>query len=348
MTRKTSVSAEASATPNKADTGKHEKSEKKTEGKPDKTVEIMKGKSSAESATMNTSVNEGNKELEPSKVEIGAELTKFKDELRAMFAGMLSKSEERMSKQISVLETKFMASVEGLRKDLTVEMTEMRVEMEGTKGEIKTVRESMQRATSSVKAVTEKVSEIEKSLEFQSGQIKDMDKTCDNKIREVTANLNEKIRELSNGMLIREKQERKYNLLFYGFPEEADEDVFDILKESFITELHLNEDRVRNMYFTNGHRIPSKAVGPKPIILRFSSFEDRELVLSNASNYAGKRKRVLVDWPAEMKQERSRLAKKAYDIRKSEEIQTRIRDKGLDVFLEVRKDNNERWQKRAV
>lgn len=72
------------------------------------------------------------------------------------------------------------------------------------------------------------------------------------------------------------------------------------------------------------------------------------MVLSNASNYAGKRKRVLVDWPAEMKQERSRLAKKAYDIRKSEEIQTQIRDKGLDVFLEVRKDNNDRWQKRAV
>ena len=57
---------------------------------------------------------------------------------------------------------------------------------------------------------------------------------------------------------------------------------------------------------------------------------------------------MLVDWSAEMKQERSRLAKKSCDIRKSEEIQTRITDKWLDVFLDVRKDNSERWKKRVV
>lgn len=160
--------------------------------------------------------------------------------------------------------------------------------------------------------------------------------------------LKEQMRELDNKLVLLEKYDRKYNLLFYGFTEEADEDVFDILKESFITELKVDEERARNMYFSNGHRFPSKAPGTKPIILRFTSFEDRELVLSSAHQYAGKKKRVLVDLPAEMQQERSRLSKKAFEIRKKEEKQSRIKDKGLDVFHEVSKDEHDKWQKRLV
>ena len=83
------------------------------------------------------------------------------------------------------------------------------------------------------------------------------------------------MRELDNKLMLLEKQDRKYNLLFYGFSEEADEDVFDIRRESFIVHKD-DERRVRSMYFSNGHRFPSKAPGPKAIILRFTSFEDRE------------------------------------------------------------------------
>ena len=103
------------------------------------------------------------------------------------------------------------------------------------------------------------------------------------------------------------------------------------------------------MYFAHGHRLMSKSPGPKPIILRFTSFADRELVLSQAYRYAGRKKRVLVDLPEAMKRERNRLAKIAYDIRQSEEMKTRIRDKGLDMILEVKeKGTNNPWKKRVV
>lgn len=102
------------------------------------------------------------------------------------------------------------------------------------------------------------------------------------------------------------------------------------------------------MYFSNGHRYPSKVPGRKPIILRFTSLDHRELVLSNAYKYAGKKKRILVDLPAEMKQKSSRPAKKAYKIRTKEEKQTRIRDKGLDVFLEVQKDKLRHGRKGCI
>ena len=94
-----------------------------------------------------------------------------------------------------------------------------------------------------------------------------------------------------------------------------------------------------------------KNPGPKPIILRFTSFEDREPVLSKAYLYAGMKKRVLVDLPEDMKKERNRLATKACEIRHSEKMKTRIRDKGLGMILEVKPKDpgpEDKWVKRVV
>ena len=41
-----------------------------------------------------------------------------------------------------------------------------------------------------------------------------------------------------------------------------------------------------------------------------------------------------------MKKERAGLAKVAYPILKEEKMQTRIKDKGMDVYLEVRNDES--------
>lgn len=95
--------------------------------------------------------------------------------------------------------------------------------------------------------------------------------------------------------------------------------------------------------------MPTEAAeGPKPIILRFASFGDRDLVLSLAYKLAGSKRRILADIPVFMKKERGRLAKEAYNIRHNEEMQTRIRDRGLTVFLEVRKKTEDPWVKRDV
>ena len=61
-------------------------------------------------------------------------------------------------------------------------------------------------------------------------------------------------------------------------------------------------------------------------------------MLSNAYKLVGSKRRIIADWPVQMKNERGRLSKIAYRIRKDELLQTRIKDKGLDVYLEVRKD----------
>ena len=146
-----------------------------------------------------------------------------------------------------------------------------------------------------------------------------------------------------------EKHDRKYNLLFYGFKEERNENIFANMRQVFVHDLGIDPYTVDSMYFVHGHRLPSEnAEGPKPIIIRFSHFGDRELVLSMAYKLAGTRRRILSDLPVSMKKERRRIAKEAYYIRKNEKLKTRIKEKGLDVYLEVRKEDEDDWEKRKV
>ena len=168
------------------------------------------------------------------------------------------------------------------------------------------------------------------------------------RIKNSEAAMNKKITDLDNKFMLLEKHDCKYNLLIYGVKEENNEDVIETMKKIFTDDMGIGESRVDDMYFAHAHRVPSRGKGPKPIILRCTSFADRELILSKAKNLLGSKRTILVDLPEPMKKERNRLAKIAYDIRKSELVHTRIKETGLDLYLEVRKDENHSWVKREV
>ena len=93
---------------------------------------------------------------------------------------------------------------------------------------------------------------------------------------------------ITNLSEIYEKHDRKYNLLFYGFPEERSEHIFDKFRKVFVNDLGIDPYTVDNMYFVHGHRLPTEnEEGPKPAMLRFAHYGDRDIVLSNAYKLAG-------------------------------------------------------------
>ena len=95
--------------------------------------------------------------------------------------------------------------------------------------------------------------------------------------------------------------------------------------------------------------MPTKAVGvPKPILMRFVYYEDRDYVLSKSHHLAKSARRILTDLPKTMRDERARHAKQAYQIRQKEALKTRIRELGLDIILEVRKYDTDKWVQRKV
>ena len=75
--------------------------------------------------------------------------------------------------------------------------------------------------------------------------------------------LNSKMVEMDKKLKLLEKHDQKYNLLFYGFTEEYNENIHETMRESFTQDLKIDKERVRNMYFAHGHRMPSKNPGPK-------------------------------------------------------------------------------------
>ena len=241
---------------------------------------------------------------------------------------LLERMEERLEKRFTKLEQSISGNFDKLNQ------------------EVKTLREEMTDSKAKYAELETKVTEVVKAVEFNSKTCEDSNQAQTDALDKAKEDLESKIKTLESKLLLQEKQDRKYNLLFYGIPEESGEDIEDKLKNLFVDVLNIEYSRVSNMYFAHGHRLPSNNPGPKPIILRFTNYGDRDLVLSNAYKLGGSKRRIIADWPVQMKNERGRLAKVAYKIRKEEKLQTRIKDKGLEVYLEVRKDEKDSWAKR--
>jgi hypothetical protein len=212
------------------------------------------------------------------------------------------------------------------------EMSEMKKEVGGAKQDVIEMKR--------------KINDFETCLEYQSKELENKKMEDVSKMK----SMSEKIDEMDKKLLLLEKQDRKYNLLFYGFPEEQNENIERKMKSFFIHKLELEEGTVQNMSFTHLHRVPNEGNGPNPIIVRFLSFGDRDLVLSKSllPVLRQERKRILTDLPVIMKRERGRLAKIAYTIRQSEKLKTRIQERGLDVYLQVRKGKEDMWVTRKV
>lgn len=273
-------------------------------------------------------------------MDLSAELSSFKDEMKGMMLDM----NRTITKNVSTNVTSSITNkIEELDSKFSAMFTEYKTDIQAVRTQIDTVKNDLS-------DVSVKVTSLETSVEFHSEQQKEDYDNQKRNLNKIKAEIDTKMQEMNNKLLLMEKHERKYNLLFYGFPEEKrGENVYDKMRNIFVQDLKLDSYRVNDMYIAHAHRLPSENKGgPKPLIMRFAAYEDRELVLSNAYKLAGTKRRIVSDLPVVMKKERGRLATAAYKIRHDEELQTRIKDKGLDVFLEVRKESSDNWVKRVV
>lgn len=254
--------------------------------------------------------------------------SQFAKELKAM----IKESEQNINSRLKKVEEKFAGIYNKLRED------------------VEEIKEEVSDLKSQVEDVKAQSDGVERSMSFHAAKVDDIEKEQNEKRSQLEESLTEKIKDLNNKLLLLEKHDRKYNLLFNGIEEEQAEKLYDKMRRFFVSNLHIDENRAERIYFSNGHRLPvaAKFIGPKPVIMRFTNYEDRELILSQAFNLAGSNKSIHTDLPVVMKKERQRLAKCAYDIRQKEALKTRIRDKGLEMILEVRKDNHEKWVERKA
>ena len=104
-----------------------------------------------------------------------------------------------------------------------------------------------------------------------------------------------------------ECQSRRSNLRFYGFPE-VDKET-DSMCEATILEC-INKDLRQNiddMKIERSHRLGPKGRYPRPIIVKFSFYKDRELVWGAKKNLKGTNYFMKEDFPPEIEKKRNIL-----------------------------------------
>ncbi|CAC5406412.1 unnamed protein product [Mytilus coruscus] len=158
--------------------------------------------------------------------------------------------------------------------------------------------------------------------------------------------------EIKDQITLLEKHERKYNVMIYGVDDSnADENIYSVTRQLFSQNLKIEQRKANAIPIANAHRVPTRGSGPKPIIIRFLHYGDKQLIMSSAHNLKGSQIRILDDLPVSKKEKRFLLSHVAYKIRKKEKLQTRIRDVGAHMTLETRKkegtlgahENDERY-----
>ena len=130
-----------------------------------------------------------------------------------------------------------------------------------------------------------KFSEVNDKLDQQSGELAATKKCVDEMERQMKAK-DVKMRELEWRLVDQEARSRRNNLLFFGAAEKSGEQCADVIRDIVGKELKLDP---AGLSIQRAHRLgaprPSNAVGqstsrPRPIIVNFSNFNDRERIWS--------------------------------------------------------------------
>ena len=160
-----------------------------------------------------------------------------------------------------------------------------------------------------------KIDDMKNSVEFACNTSKDAQERAvkvENTVIELQRendNLKSELGYLKNRVIQLESHGKRENLLFNGIKEnnskETWEDCEQAVKNIITETMGLNG---QNMNFERTHRYGQKKAGKtRPIIVKFSSFKDREKVWASKKKLSGSNYNVSEDFPIEIRNERKLL-----------------------------------------
>jgi len=258
----------------------------------------------------------------------------------------MQKENSSIKKQLNDIQKSFQTKIDTVEKKISDLTDKTELSIKDNKKETKEIQ-------SKIEAVEEALTFQGNHLEAQTKEFKKQLKTQETNFEKRLTALEKKDAELEKELqkmyeknLDMERHVRKYNLLLYGIPEENQENIYKKVKFFLRDEAKLSEEHIDQMEFQNAHRLPTKGLGPKPIIVRFVRWADREAVYNQVfKGVLAKGKNIATDLPPVLKAERFRLQQEAYKLRKGvDKLKTRVVEKGNSVILQTRKDNTESWK----
>ncbi|XP_041471702.1 uncharacterized protein LOC121421124 [Lytechinus variegatus] len=203
-----------------------------------------------------------------------------------------------------------------------------------------------------ITCMKKKMADLEATVADNAARVLDIEK---GKLPEMGSKLQKEIDLLNEKLLLSEIYHRKANLLFYGIEKKPNENVERVLREAFKA-IGLSEEEAESIALINAHRLPNGNVtnnAPQPIIAKFIYMAQRNRLLSafegrtvnrrgNDQEVARPNPRITVrtDLPPALKAQRSILATKAYNLRKENNLSTKIVVTGTKVTLFTKEKNS--------
>ena len=170
--------------------------------------------------------------------------------------------------------------------------------------------------------------------------------TIEDRLTEIEEQLNDRIKfqkrvkDLEEQALWEELERKKQNLVVYGLEgSESSEETLGVTKTFMREKLKLDPKWVEEVQLKAAMRLQGNGKGPLPIRITFMWPKDRDTCLK------GTNLSLRTDLPRSMRVERAKLASDGYARKKrGEVIKTRIREKGITLWLEVIENEGEKWK----
>ncbi len=209
-----------------------------------------------------------------------------------------------------------------------------------------------------VRTVKGRLDQVETGVTFNQGGVEKVTE----EVRRLQIDLAFDIGMLRREAILKDLHDRKVNLLFNGIPIAETSDTREnseaVLKEFIVDKLNIPQERVEQMQFKTVHRIPrprynehqAENTRPPTMIAAFTSMTDRNDIFYARKAVYGTAASIQIDMPVSMKKIRTVLNRKAYELRTNEDLYTRVRTKGIDLVLEVKKptEPNTAWRRVSV
>ena len=176
--------------------------------------------------------------------------------------------------------------------------------------------------------------------------------TIEDRLTEIEEQLNDRVRlqkrveDLEEQALWEELERKKQNLVVYGLEgSESSEETLGVTKTFMREKLKLDPKWVEEVQLKAAMRLQGNGKGPLPIRITFMWPKDRDTCLRAGPSLKGTNLSLRTDLPRAMRVERAKLASDGYARKKrGEVIKTRIREKGITLWLEVNEKEGEKWK----
>lgn len=170
------------------------------------------------------------------------------------------------------------------------EIESLKKEIGELKGELKGLKESLEFAEKEITSLKAEMAETSKTVKENGEDINSF---------EALKRRNIKL----------EAYTRRENIRIYNIKEESDENTEEQVRNLFVAKLRIPQNDVNAIRFERVHRISvkpssqrSQSRGPRPVIARFSHYQNKEFVRSFYKNLKGTKIGISDDFPREVEE----------------------------------------------